>query len=421
MPTTWTSHFAERVNNVKPSSVREILKFTQRPEVISFAGGLPAPELFPLDRFAEACARVLRTDGTKALQYSTTEGYPALREWVVQFMRRSDPNFPFTADNVLITASSQQALDLVGKLLVDSTHPVLVESPSYLGAFQAFSLFNPQYITAPTDEDGLQTKALEPLLRTQPNFMYLMPNFQNPGGITLSLERRHELVRLAEHYSVPIVEDDPYGQLRFEGDSLPTVLACDQTVNLAKGQGVGTGNVIYMSTFSKILAPGLRLGWVIAPAEPLQKLVQIKQGADLHTSTFAQMVMYEAAKEGFVEQHILHLREVYRERRDVMLEALEEFFPNEVQWTHPKGGLFLWVTLPAGMNSMELLEVAVQKNVAFVPGDGFFPNPADGLRHLRLNFSNAQPDMIREGIHRLSVAIKEKLFTHQRGTQFRAK
>jgi len=408
MSTPWQMRFAQRTKNVKASSVREILKVTQRPEVISFAGGLPAPELFPIERFAAACHHVLSTAGAQALQYSTTEGYPPLREMIVDMMTREEKGIALKPENILITASSQQALDLIAKLLINNGDRVLVESPSYLGAFQAFNLFSPEYVPLPIDDDGLQTSLLPEAIQTGPKFMYLLPNFQNPGGVTLSLERRKQIVKVANDYGIPIVEDDPYGQLRYEGNYVSPLYACDQH-NIPNQNGHYTGNVIYMSTFSKTLAPGFRLGWIAAPLEVISKLVQIKQGADLHTSTFAQMVVYEAAKDGFIEEHIAHLREVYRERRDMMLESLDEFFPTQVKWTHPKGGLFLWVTLPEGGDSLKLLEVAVQQNVAFVPGDGFFANPQDGKRHLRLNFSNASLEMIRQGIYRLSVAVKEQL------------
>lgn len=408
MSTPWQMRFAQRTKNIKASSVREILKVTQRPEVISFAGGLPAPELFPIERFDAACHHVLSTAGAQALQYSTTEGYPPLREMIMDMMTREEKGIALKPENILITASSQQALDLVAKLLINNGDRILVESPSYLGAFQAFSLFSPEYVSLPIDDDGLQTSLLPRAIQTGPKFMYLLPNFQNPGGVTLSLERRKQIVKVANDYGIPILEDDPYGQLRYEGDYVSPLYACDQ-YNIPNQNGHYTGNVIYMSTFSKTLAPGFRLGWIAAPLEVITKLVQIKQGADLHTSTFAQMVVYEAAKEGFIEGHIAHLREVYRERRDMMLESLDEFFPAQVKWTHPKGGLFLWVTLSEGGDALKLLEMAVKQNVVFVPGDGFFANPQDGKRHLRLNFSNASLEKIREGIYRLSLAVKEQL------------
>jgi 2-aminoadipate transaminase len=240
--------------------------------------------------------------------------------------------------------------------------------------------------------------------------MYVLPNFQNPGGTTLSEGRRHELVLLADRYGIPIIEDDPYGQLRYEGEHLTPLVVLDRA-NLKRDNGYSLGNVIYLSTFSKTLAPGLRLGWIVAPADVITKFVQLKQGADLHTSTFAQLVAYEVAKDGFLDEHVKVIRKVYGERRDVMLEALQQYFPPEVKWTRPLGGLFLWVTLPEGADCKKLFEAALRENVAFVPGDSFYAPHAshEGHRHFRLNFSYGQPEQIREGIRRLSLAVKEQL------------
>lgn len=402
----WSHRYAHRTKTIKSSAIRELLKLTQRPEVISFGGGLPAPEVFPVEAFQEACSKVLRESGPAALQYSTTEGYPPLRDLIAQKLRRY--GILASAENVLITSGSQQALDLTGKLLINEGDRLLVESPTYLGALQAFNVFGAEYVSVLTDADGLRTELLEEALRSGPKFMYVLPNFQNPSGVTLSRSRREELVLLADKYGIPIIEDDPYGQLRYEGDHLPALVLLDRE-NCRRDNGYTLGNVIYLSTFSKTLAPGLRLGWIVAPAEVIAKLVQLKQGADLHTSTFNQMVAYEVAHNGFLDQHVKKIRKVYRERRDVMLGALEEFFPPEVKWTHPQGGLFLWVTMPEGTNGQELLKAALSENVAFVPGDCFFANPDEGYRHMRLNFSNAEPERIREGIQRLSIAVKKQL------------
>jgi 2-aminoadipate transaminase len=239
--------------------------------------------------------------------------------------------------------------------------------------------------------------------------MYVLPNFQKPAGTTLSEERRHELVLLADRYGIPIIEDDPYGQLRYEGEHLPSLVALDRE-NLRRDDGYSIGNVIYLSTFSKTLAPGLRLGWIVAPPDVIAKLAQLKQGADLHTSTFTQFVAYEVARDGFLDKHVKLIRQVYRERRDVMLQALREFFPPEVTWTHPQGGLFLWVTLPGGLDMKAIFKSAIEQNVAFVPGDSFYANDGrEGSRHMRLNFSNAAPEQIREGVRRLATAVKSHL------------
>ena len=409
MSTVWTSRYAQRTRNIKSSAIRELLKVTQKPEIISFAGGLPAPEVFPTERFREACIRVLTTQGRQALQYGATEGYEPLREMIARHTARY--GVKARAENVLITSGSQQALDLIGKLLINPGDRVLVEAPTYLGALQAFSVYGAEYVSVPSDNDGLRTDQLEASLRLGPKFMYVLPNFQNPGGTTFAGGRRHELVLLSERYGIPIVEDDPYGQLRYEGEHLTPLITLDRQ-NMCGDDGYSTGNVIYLSTFSKTLAPGLRLGWIVAPPDVIAKLVQIKQGADLHTSTFTQMVAYEVARDNFLDDHIKVIRKVYGERRNVMLEALEEFFPPEVGWTHPQGGLFLWVTLPEGMDCHRVFEAAIKENVAFVPGDSFYGGNGfadEGRRHFRLNFSNAEPEQIREGIRRLSVAIRNQL------------
>ncbi len=409
MSTAWTSRYAQRTKGIKSSAIRELLKFTQRPEVISFAGGLPAAEVFPAKRFQEACCKVLEQKSHLALQYGATEGYEPLREMVARHIARY--GIKAKSENVLITSGSQQALDLIGKLLINPGDRVLVEAPTYLGALQAFNIYGADYVSVPSDEDGLRSDLLEAPLRSGPKFMYVLPNFQNPGGTTLSEGRRHELVLLADKYGIPIVEDDPYGQLRYEGEHLTPLVVLDRE-NLRRDNGYSIGNVLYLSTFSKTLAPGLRLGWIVAPPDVIAKLVQLKQGADLHTSTFVQMVAYEVARDNFLDEHVKLIRRVYRERRDVMLEALTRNFPPEVTWTRPLGGLFLWVTLPEGADAAELFEAAVRENVAFVPGDCFYaPNGHrdNGKRQMRLNFSSSSPDQIREGIRRLSIAVKQQL------------
>ncbi len=409
MSTTWKSRYAQRTKSLKSSAIRELLKITQKPEIISFAGGLPAPDVFPLDRFQEACRRVLELNGHQALQYGASEGYEPLREMIAHNIARY--GICAKAENVLITSGSQQALDLIGKLLINPGDSVLVEAPTYLGALQAFNVYGAEYVSVESDDDGLRTELLEQPLRSGPKFMYVLPNFQNPGGTTLSEGRRHELVLLADKYGIPIVEDDPYGQLRYEGEHLQPLVVIDRE-NLRRDEGYSIGNVLYLSTFSKTLAPGLRLGWIVAPADVVAKLVQLKQGADLHTSTFTQVIAYEVAKDGFLDEHVKLIRKVYRERRDVMLDSLKRNFPSEVKWTHPKGGLFLWVTLPVGMDCETLFQAALKENVAFVSGNCFYASnghSADGSRHFRLNFSYGQPEQIREGIRRLAVAVKHQL------------
>jgi 2-aminoadipate transaminase len=405
MHTLWDERYALRTDNIGSSAIRELLKLTSLPDVISFAGGMPAPEVFPIEKFKEACDVVLTEMGDKALQYGTTEGYLPLREMLAR--NASKYGIQISADNVMITSGSQQALDLLGRIFINRGDRVLVESPTYLGAIQAWNAYGVKYVTIPSDEDGMKTDLLESRLRTGIKFMYVLPNFQNPTGVTLPRERRKVLVELADEYGVPIIEDDPYGQLRFEGDHITPVVVLDDEMR-AKEVPIYSGNVIYTSTFSKILAPGLRLAWMVAPSEVIKKLVQAKQGCDLHTATFTQYVAYEIANTPWMKAHIQLIRKTYKERRDTMLKALEEYMPEGVHWTHPKGGLFLWVTLPEGIDTNAIFNQAVEAKVAFVPGGPFHPL-GGGENKMRLNFSNSKPDMIVEGIKRLAKVIKNNL------------
>ncbi len=405
MQTPWEHRYAHRTQRMGSSVIRELLKFTEQPDIISFAGGLPAPDVFPVEEFAEACQKVLKDFGPQALQYGTTEGYQPLREMIARHTNRY--GIEVTSDNVMITSGSQQGLDLLGRILLNRGDRILVESPTYLGALQAWNAYGAEYVAVPSDEHGMVTEALEEKLRTGPKFIYVLPNFQNPTGTTLSLERRHQLIELADQYGVPIIEDDPYGQLRYEGEHLPSVVTLDSQFRDDCAMCY-RGNVIYLSTFSKILAPGLRLAWIIAPPEVIRKLVQAKQGADLHTATFNQMVAYEVGHGGFFDRHIHVIRKTYKERRDVMLGAMDAYFPPQVEWTHPEGGLFLWGTIPEGMDTTEVLKRAIQDKVAFVPGASFFPC-GGGENTMRLNFSNATEAGIREGIHRLGAVLHEEI------------
>lgn len=403
MQTPWEHRFAQRTQRMTSSAIRELLKLTEKPDIISFGGGMPAPEVFPIKEFEEACVRVLQTMGSQSLQYGSTEGVKTLRELIAQMSVRN--HIDVTPENILITSGSQQALDLLGKILINPGDRILVESPTYLGALQAWAPYGAEYVTVPMDEHGMVTEAVEEALRSGPKFIYVLPNFQNPTGVSLSLDRRKKLIELADRYGVPVVEDDPYGQLRYEGESLPSVVTLDGQLR-ANGDSCYRGNVIYLSTFSKILAPGIRLAWVVAPPEVITKLVQAKQGADLHTPTFNQLVAYEVAKTGFLDEHIKLIRKVYHERRDVMLGALDSYFPSGVEWTHPDGGLFLWVETPENVDTTELLKEAVKENVAFVPGVSFFPS-GGGHNTMRLNFSNASPEKIRTGISRLGKVLQQ--------------
>jgi 2-aminoadipate transaminase len=405
MQTPWEYRYAHRTKTMGSSVIRELLKYAEQPGIITFAGGLPAPEVFPLKEFGEACNTVIAEQGAQALQYSTTEGYLPLREMIA---RRSSQYMPeVTANNILITSGSQQALDFIGRLFVNRGDYIVVESPTYLGALQAWNAYGAQYIPVRCDSEGMVISELEAALRIGPKFIYVLPNFQNPSGVTLSLQRRKMLIDLADRYGVPIIEDDPYGQLRFEGDHIPSLVSLDGEFR-GKNGGCYSGNVIYLSTFSKLLAPGLRLAWVIAPEQVIRKLVMTKQAADLHTASFNQYVAYEIAKDGFLDEHVKFIRAVYKERRDVMLEMMDEMFPHEVKWTRPQGGMFLWGIMPEHMDAAEVLKVALERKVAFVPGASFHAT-GGGKNTMRINFSYSSPDIIREGITRLGLTLKELL------------
>ena len=401
MQTLWDYRYAQRTQRMKGSAIRELLKFSERKDIISFAGGMPAPEIFPVDKFREACDKALREHGADCLQYGSTDGYLPLREMIAHHATCYGINV--TAENILPTSGSQQALDLIGRIFINPGDRILVESPTYLGAIQAWNAYSAEFIPVPFDQDGMDTNKLEDNLRAGIKFIYVLPNFQNPTGVTLSYERRLRLIELADKYGVPIIEDDPYGQLRYEGEHLSPVVVLDSQTR--SQDTCYSGNVIYLSTFSKTLAPGIRLAWVIAPTEVIQKLILAKQGADLHTSTFNQIATYEVAKDGFLNEHVKLIRKVYRERRDVMLDTLQEHMPPGIKWTHPKGGLFLWATLPTNLDAKVIFNEALEKNVAFVPGAAFF---AEGGGHntMRLNFSNAKPEMINKGIGILAKVIK---------------
>jgi len=411
MATPWNQRYAKRMRGISSSAIRELLKLTQQSDIISFAGGLPAPELFPVEEFQTATDRVLAKYGSKALQYSTTEGYEPLREYIVDKMAQY--GVQAAPENVLITSGSQQALDLIGKILIDAGDLILTERPTYLGALQAWRAYQAEFVTVPIDEDGMQTEQIEEALCAGPKFMYILPNFQNPGGVTLSLERRRTLINITDRYGIPIIEDDPYGELRFEGEYLPPLVVLDaEKLNsrtpAGSAHGFYRGNVIYLSTFSKTLAPGLRLGWIVAPTEVIRECVKAKQGMDLHTSSFIQMVAHEVVKDGFLKGHVRRIRQVYRERRDIMLDAMARYFPPGVSWTRPHGGLFLWVTLPEAMDAATILEKAVANKVAFVPGTSFYPN-GSGHNTFRLNFSNARPEQIKIGIKQLGDVLAAEL------------
>lgn len=393
--TQWDTMFCDRTKCMSSSIIREILKFAQMPDIISFAGGLPAPELFPIREFEEASRHVLNTDGERALQYSLTEGLLPLREALVEKMGKY--GIPVGPKNIMLTNGSQQALDLIGRIFIDEGDVIVTGAPTYLGALQAFKVYSPRVVGVPVDDDGMVVDELEKVLtKEKPKFIYVLPNFHNPMGVTLTLERRKQLVRAAAKYGIPIIEDDPYGELRFEGEDITPII------------GLHKENVLYLSTFSKTLAPGIRLGWVVAPEQIIRKLVQAKQATDLHTSTFIQMIANDIMQRGILKAHSKVIRTAYGERRNVMIATMEEHFPAGVTWTKPVGGLFLWVRTPEHVNTMDLLETAVADKVAYVPGSVFYPD-GSGLNTMRLNFSNATPDKIREGIKRLGRVLEKAI------------
>ncbi|MBK5266951.1 MAG: PLP-dependent aminotransferase family protein [Acidimicrobiia bacterium] len=373
--------FADRVANVKPSTIREILHLTQQSHVISFAGGLPAPDLFPVGRLREAADQVLSNPAN--LQYSITEGETVLRELVAG----RSPELPDPA-NVLIVSGSQQGLDLVGKLLINPGDSIVVEAPTYLGALRAFDVYQARYVAIPTDEAGIDPVAVEQALIDGARVIYLNPNFSNPTGKTMVKTRRRQIVELAERFDALVYEDDPYGMLRFSGDPVPPMVT------------MSSSHVLYAGSFSKILVPGFRLGWLSGPKGMIEKLTMIKQAADLHTSTTTQAIAAEALTDDFLDRHVDQVRAHYRQQRDRMLLALANYFPKETSWTVPDGGMFIWVTLPEGLDATALLGRAVDEGVAYVPGEQFFTD-GSGRNTLRLAYSVASPADIERGIERL--------------------
>jgi len=390
-PIQW--HFAKRAQQLQSSVIREILKITMRPEIISFAGGLPSPATFPVERMKAAFDSVLSSQGKVALQYGPTDGYLPLREWIANSL--STDGAKILPDQVLMTSGSQQGLDLLGKVLIDEGSKVLVETPSYLGALQAFSVYGPEFVSVPTDDHGLLPEAVGAIGQGA-SMLYALPNFQNPTGRCLSIERRAALVETCARLGLPLIEDNPYGALSYRGEPLPKML----TMN--------PGGVIYMGSFSKVLTPGIRLGYVVAPVPLVRKLEQAKQAADLHTAQLTQMVVYEVIKDGFLGEHIPTIRKLYSDQCQAMLAALTEFFPPSVTWTKPEGGMFIWLTLPKHIDSMQLLDEAIAQNVAFVPGAPFYAN-APEKNTLRLSFVTVSPQRIREGVAKLGKLIAAKL------------
>lgn len=384
--------FADRMNNVHKSFIREILKVTEEPEIISFAGGLPNPKSFPITEIEEAVSKVLSENGDEILQYSTSEGYLPLREYIAE--RYSKNGLKIDADEILITNGSQQGIDLVSKVFLNKGDKVLVENPTYLAAIQSFGLFEPEFKSVPLLEDGADIEALKKILdENKIKLFYSVTNFQNPTGITYSNEKRQEVAEILKDSDTIFVEDNPYGEIRFLGEDIPPVKSY-------------LDNAVLFGSFSKIVSPGMRLGWIVANEEIMEKILIAKQALDLHSNYFTQRVVYQYLIDNNVDGHIEKIRKMYRDQRNLMVEMIEAHFPDEVNYTKPEGGMFLWVTLPEGLSSMDLFDLAINENVAFVPGKAFFTD-GSGDNTLRLNFSNCDEEKIEEGIKRLGKAIYE--------------
>lgn len=391
-------NFADRMANVKASEIRELLALTAKPEIISFAGGLPAPELFPVEEMQAAIDAVMKEGGKSAMQYGTTEGAPRLREQIADRLLAKN-NIRTDIKNILMTAGSQQGLDYAARLFVNPGDVIIMESPSYLGAINAFKLSQPNFVEVPTDENGMIMEELEKVLATTPNvkLIYVIPDFQNPSGRTWPLERRKKFMEIINKYEIPVLEDNPYGELRYKGEYQPALKSMDEK-----------GLVIYLGTFSKILAPGLRLGWIVANDEYINKFNLIAQAAVLQTSTFNIAVVSKYIDMFDLDKHVAEIRETYKHRCALMVDSMKKYFPAGVKFTDPDGGLFTWAELPEYINTKVMATQALEEKVAYVPGAGFFPN--GGNDHcMRLNYSCMPDERIIEGIKRLGKVIESNL------------
>ncbi len=394
--TAMEHRFAKRMAHVHRSFIREILHYAADPKVISFAGGLPNPELFPVQALERSCSCVLTQDGKDALQYSTTEGYPPLREYIARRYRERK-NLAIDPDEILITTGSQQGIDLMAKVFLDKGDPVIIEKPGYLGAIQALSIFMPEFHGVELEHDGIEITAFGELCeKLHPKLFYTVPNFQNPSGISYSAAKRKEVADLLNRCDTILLEDDPYGELRFMGEDLPSF------------KNYLGDRAVLMGSFSKIATPSFRLGWICASKSLMERLIIPKQAADLHTNYFCQRVIHHFLTENDIDLHIQRIRTAYKKQRDKMVEMIDLHFPEDVKTTRPEGGMFLWMILPQGLSSMELFEIALKENVAFVPGKPFYVN-GEGENTLRLNFSNVDEGAIEEGMLRLAAAVKRLL------------
>ena len=384
------TQFSERILNTPASFIREILKVIQQDDIISFAGGLPNPVSFPKEELKQSMERVIDQFGDEVFQYSSTEGYRPLREWVAE-RYRDEYGMDVQADDVLITTGSQQALDLMGKVLINPGDALAIEEPGYLGAIQAFTVFEPHFCPVPLLDDGIDLDRLEQILEERNvKLLYTVPNFQNPTGLTYSVEKRKALCALLNRYSAYLIEDDPYGQLKFEGEVFPYI------------GSFGLKKSVLFGTISKIITPGMRLGWICTKdRELMQHLVTAKQAADLHSNIFAQYAVYDYLMNHELNEHIGKIKALYKEQSDAMLQAMKDFFPDTVTYTMPKGGMFVWGSLPEGESSLELFDRAMKEKVAFVPGNPFYVDDQKPVPPFRLNYTNSEPEVIREGIRRL--------------------
>ena len=390
--------FATRMNNLKGSAIRELLALANKPEILSFAGGMPAPELFPVEKMKAATDAVLDEMGEVALQYTSTDGWPRLREQIAERMGKKN-GIKTDASHILMTSGSQQGLDYSARVFVDPGDVVIIESPSYLGALNAFKACEPNFIAIPTDENGMIMEELEKVLATteRVKMIYVIPDFQNPSGRTWPLQRRKHFMDIVNKYEIPVIEDNPYGELRFEGEDMPALKSMDTK-----------GLVVFLGTFSKILAPGYRLGWVCAEGEILKKYNFMAQAAALQASTEAQLIVSKFIDMYDLDEHVAAIKANYAKRRDVMIETMEKEFPPEAKFTHPNGGLFTWVELPEYINTNEMAKQCLERHVAYVPGDGFFPDEGHN-NCIRLNYSKLNEDQIREGMTILGQVIKENI------------
>ncbi|OCG44507.1 2-aminoadipate aminotransferase [Gilliamella sp. Choc5-1] len=383
---------SNRAIALKSSAIREILKITEQPDVISFAGGLPSPNTFPVQEIKDAFNHIITADEMNgSLQYGPTEGYAPLRIWLAEYLSKRD-NTNIKPNQILIVTGSQQALDLIGKALIDKGSKILVETPTYLGGLQSFTQYEPEYISLESDEQGIIPEKLDNKTAADANFMYVIPNFQNPTGRRLPLARRQQLAEKAIRNNLALVEDDPYGELDYQGHRLPSLYT------------LAPENTIYLGSFSKILAPGLRLGYIVTNEKLINKLVQLKQAADLHTPSLTQRIAYHVIKDGFLDKHIPTIRELYAQRCQAMLNALQKYMPSTVTWNNPEGGMFIWIELPQNINATELLSEAIQHKVAFVPGETFFAN-AIRTNCMRLAFVTVPEEKIEQGIKTLAKLI----------------